>query len=128
MASLVDLLNQFAPRRSPATRAEAEAAFENLDKVMVVATSGDKVIGSGAVILDSKLNHKSCRVGHIEDVIVHPQWRRQGVGQRVVGMLVRVARKAGCYKVVLHCSEDNVPFYESCEFNRWQVGMRCDLS
>ena len=33
------------------------------------------------------------------------------------------ARKAGCYKVILDCSEDNVDFYARSGFKRKEVHM-----
>ena len=35
-----------------------------------------------------------------------------------VNQLVHMAHVAGCYKVIIDCSEDNVPFYQSCGFKR----------
>lgn len=32
-------------------------------------------------------------------------------------------QEAGCYKVILDCSEDNVPFYEKCGLTRKEVQM-----
>ena len=34
-----------------------------------------------------------------------------------------VGEQVGCYKVILDCSEGNVPFYERCGFQRKEVQM-----
>ena len=35
-------------------------------------------------------------------------------------------QEAGCYKVILDCSEENVPFYEKCGLTKKEVQMvRC---
>lgn len=36
---------------------------------------------------------------------------------------VCLAQELGCYKVILDCSEDNVPFYEKCGLTRKEVQM-----
>lgn len=38
-------------------------------------------------------------------------------------LCVRPAQELGCYKVILDCSEDNVPFYEKCGLTRKEVQM-----
>ena len=37
------------------------------------------------------------------------------------------AEKAGCYKVLLACFPDRVPFYERLGFRLYEEGMRLDL-
>ncbi|CAB4434582.1 unnamed protein product [Rhizophagus irregularis] len=47
------------------------------------------------------------------------------LGLRVIQALKYIGAKTGCYKVILDCSEKNVPFYEKCGFQkkklRWLV-------
>jgi len=40
----------------------------------------------------------------------------KGLGRRIVQLLKQMAFAAGCYKVILDCRDDNVPFYEKCGF------------
>ena len=42
---------------------------------------------------------------------------------RIVNELVAAARAAGCYKVILDCSEGNVDFYAKSGFQRKEVHM-----
>ena len=44
---------------------------------------------------------------------------------RVVNELVAAARTAGCYKVILDCSNENVDFYAKAGFQRKEVHMAC---
>lgn len=32
--------------------------------------------------------------------------------------LIKIAHESGCYKVILDCSDDNVPFYQKCGLER----------
>lgn len=43
--------------------------------------------------------------------------------RRVIAALVSYAQSQGCYKVILDCSDSNVPFYEKCGFTRKEVQM-----
>ena len=42
---------------------------------------------------------------------------------RIIQELMEVGKAAGCYKVILDCSEKNVGFYEKCGFQRKEVLM-----
>jgi len=42
---------------------------------------------------------------------------------RIVNELVAAAQAAGCYKVILDCSDDNVDFYAKAGFQRKEVHM-----
>ena len=45
------------------------------------------------------------------------------MGHLLMRKLAEVSKDAGCYKVILDCSEDNVEFYEKCGFSRKGVQM-----
>lgn len=63
------------------------------------------------------------KCGHVEDVVVDASYRGQRLGARVVEALIEAAQKAGCYKVILDCSEDNAAFYEKCGLTRKEIQM-----
>ena len=62
---------------------------------------------------------------HIEDVVVDSTVRGKGLGKLIITKLVELAEAAGCYKVVLDCSEANVGFYKKCGFEQKEVQMAC---
>lgn len=92
-----------------------------------VALDGERVIGTTSLIVEQKFIHSGGRCGHIEDVVVHPDCNQRGVGGALVRYAVERAREFGCYKVILSCFENLVPFYERQGFRRHDVGMRIDL-
>ena len=94
---------------------------------MYVAVSGKTVIGVATLLIEQKLIHNGGKVGRIEDVATKPGCERLGIGFNLVGQLVVEAQVAGCYKVILECNENNVPFYSKIGFHRHEVGMRMDL-
>ncbi len=92
-----------------------------------VALEHDKVIGTISLLVEQKFIHGGGHVGHIEDVAVHPACVGKGVGSALVRHVIAQARKWGCYKLILSCFDDRVPFYERLGFRRYDVGMRLDL-
>jgi glucosamine-phosphate N-acetyltransferase len=92
-----------------------------------VARIDDRIVGTASLIIEEKFIHAGGCSGHIEDVAVHRDFQKQGVGAALVRHLIEQARAAGCYKVILNCSEATAPFYERLGFRRHDIGMRIDL-
>jgi glucosamine-phosphate N-acetyltransferase len=92
-----------------------------------VAMEGDQVVGTVTLRVEQKFIHQGGRCGHVEDVVVHSASKQQGIGTALVRHAIQEARALGCYKVILNCFENLVPFYERAGFRRHDVGMRMDL-
>jgi glucosamine-phosphate N-acetyltransferase len=91
-----------------------------------IAKSGDRVIGTASLLFEQKFIHKGGTVGHIEDVAVHQEFQRKGIGTALVAHCTEEAKKLGCYKVILNCFENLVPFYSRIGYHRQDVGLRYD--
>jgi glucosamine-phosphate N-acetyltransferase len=92
-----------------------------------VARHDGRVVGTASLLVELKFIHHGGRVGHIEDVAVHPDCQRKGVGTALVAHATEEARKLGCYKVILDCFERLVPFYGRLGYRAFNTGMRADL-
>jgi glucosamine-phosphate N-acetyltransferase len=122
---------------SLAALAEVNLTFEEAAEVLrarmragirtYVAYVGDRVVGTASLVIEQKFIHKGGKIGHIEDVAVHPNSRQLRVGSALVRHATQQARKLGCYKVILSCYERLVPFYEGLGFRKHDFGMRIDL-
>lgn len=86
-----------------------------------------RVIGTATVLIEHKLLHYGSRVGHIEDVVVDKNTRKSGVGKELIKACVDFCRYNKCYKAILDCSEENIPFYEKCGFTFAENCMRINL-
>lgn len=86
-----------------------------------------RILATSSVIIENKFLHCGSRVGHIEDVVVDKDTRGSGLGQKIVQHCIDYARDAGCYKVILNCSNKNVPFYINCGMYLSENSMRIDL-
>lgn len=92
-----------------------------------VAERAGRIVGAATLLLERKFIHDGGLVGHIEDVAVMASEQRTGVGRALVGALEAEARRLGCYKAVLECADDLVPYYEGLGFRHHSASMRKDL-
>ena len=81
-----------------------------------------QLLGSGTIIIEPKIIHGGKCVGHIEDVIVHPNFRNQGIAQTILDKLVDYSKK-DCYKVILSCNSNMEQFYNRAGFEKKCIQM-----
>lgn len=117
----------YSPSASDHLMKEAEAYFkESLADGScrcVLAEEGDEVIGTGIVFFYRSVpsfSNPEGRNAYITSVFVKPEWRRQGIASRILGILSDEAKKEGCRNVLLHPSKEGKVLYyargfESCE-------------
>ena len=89
---------------------------------ILVGRVDGRVVGTGTIVYEPKLIHGGKSVGHIEDVVVHPAYRKQHVASTLLRLLVEAARPF-CYKVILDCSAENAALYEKNGFVQKNVQM-----
>ncbi|KAK1058106.1 Glucosamine-phosphate N-acetyltransferase-like protein [Friedmanniomyces endolithicus] len=86
--------------------------------VLVILDGEEKIVGTGALIVERKFIHHLGVVGHIEDIAVSKDQQGKKLGLRIIQALDFVAENTGCYKTILDCSEANEGFYVKCGFKR----------
>jgi glucosamine-phosphate N-acetyltransferase len=91
--------------------------------VVIEDAKKGKIVGCATLFVEKKVIRGLGLVGHVEDVVVDKQYRGFRLGIRVIQQLRHIADELKCYKVILDCSEDNVPFYERCGFKLKEVQM-----
>jgi GNAT superfamily N-acetyltransferase len=75
-----------------------------------------KLHGTARAVLEPKFSNNLAMCGHVEDVAVLPTSRNQGIAHALVDHIVNFCWDAGCYKIVLDCSESLVPLYSKSGF------------
>tara|TARA_R110000765_G_scaffold117255_1_gene210781 strand:+ start:168 stop:599 length:432 start_codon:yes stop_codon:yes gene_type:complete len=85
------------------------------------------IMATSSVLIEDKFLHCGSKVGHIEDVVVDKDIRGTGAGNKIIEHCIDYCRDAGCYKVILDCSNDNVPFYINCGMYLSENSMRIDI-
>jgi glucosamine-phosphate N-acetyltransferase len=78
--------------------------------------------GTATLLYETKLIRGGKKVGHIEDVVVSPNYRDQGIAKRLISNLTQMASES-CYKVILDCTPELIPFYEKCNFEQKGIQM-----
>lgn len=130
---LVSVLKQLSP-------SSQEDDFEKLKKILdkitedefhylcVVENEG-KIAGSGTLIVQKNLGRGGRPYAHIENIVVDTNHRKKGIGKEIVLHLIEKAKEFGCYKVILDCKKENIPFYEKCGMkNTEEVCMKINFS
>ena len=83
----------------------------------------EKICGSATLLVEDKFIFNISKVGHIEDVIVHEQYRKRGIGKKIMQKLRARAKEIGCYKITLACSNEVKYFYEQCGMEQRGIRM-----
>ncbi len=120
----------FLRKASDINQEKAKKILENIQSnpnhLIFVAIFESKVVGSTTLIIEPKFIHKGGLVGHIEDVVVTKEKQGLGIGEKLIEFSLEYAKKAGCYKTILDCTDDVKQFYEKIGFKRHTNAMRFD--
>ncbi|KAI9656678.1 MAG: Glucosamine-phosphate N-acetyltransferase-like protein [Alyxoria varia] len=68
--------------------------------LLVILDDSQKIVGTGALVVERKFIHGLGLVGHVEDIAVARDQQGKKLGLRIIQALDFVAEKVGCYKVV----------------------------
>ena len=92
----------------------------NLHLILVlISRKTGNIVASGTVWVEQKFIRGLGKVGHIEDIVVDSNVRGKNLGRIIVEALHRIAfQEEGVYKVILDCSEKNVPFYMKLNYKK----------
>ena len=96
----------------------------NPDHIIHVAEVDGKIVGSTTLLIEQKFIHEGGKVGHIEDVVVSKEFEGRGIGIKLVTSLLEVAKTKNCYKTILDCKNELIPFYERMGFKQESNQMR----
>lgn len=81
------------------------------------------IVGSITCLIESKFIRNLGKVSHIEDVVVHPEFRNKKFGSKLLQLAIDFSKKTGCYKVILDSRDDAMGFYEKFGFQKRSEGM-----
>ena len=98
--------------------------ISNPDHIIHVAEDNGKIVGSTTLLIEQKFIHNGGYVGHIEDVVVSKEFEGKGIGIKLVTSLLEIANTRNCYKTILDCKDELIPFYERIGFKQESKQMR----
>ncbi|RHZ75385.1 hypothetical protein Glove_214g37 [Diversispora epigaea] len=90
---------------------------------LVIVSPEDRIVGAGTIFVERKFIRNTGLVGHIEDIAVDKNQQGKKLGLRIIEALKYIGAQTGCYKVILDCSKQNIPFYEKCGFTQKEYEM-----
>mgnify|MGYP001250613509 CR=1 FL=1 len=98
--------------------------ISNPNHIIHVAEKNGKIIGSTTLLIEQKFIHQGGKVGHIEDVVVSKEFEGRGIGIKLIRSLLEKSKGMNCYKTILDCKEELIPFYERIGFKQESKQMR----
>ena len=93
------------------------------NKKIFIFEMNDNIIGTGSLILESKISHDFKNVAHLEDIVVDKNFRGKGYGKYIINYLINYAKNNNCYKVILNTDENNLKFYKKCGLKKTNIEM-----
>lgn len=118
---LIELYNQL----SVCENIEGNTFIEFLQRsnVYLFVNESMKIIGSITALYERKMIHNGGIVCHIEDFVVHEDYRNQGIGKRLMNHVLEDAKEKNCYKIILDCNENMYNYYQQYGFERKNIQM-----
>lgn len=97
--------------------------------IVVEHRESGKLVSAASMVEEQKFLRNAGKVCHIEDVVTDANFRRRGFTKMILTQLLAEAQQKGNrYKVILDCTEQNVPVYAKIGlFTTGEVQMRCNL-
>ena len=103
----------------------AESIFARMQQypnyTVYVAVAEGQIVGAFELLIMDNLAHVGAPSGIVEDVVVHPAWRGQGIGKQMMAFALEQCRQAGCYKLALSSNRKREAahrFYEALGFQK----------
>jgi GNAT superfamily N-acetyltransferase len=87
----------------------------------VVGELDGRLVASCTLIIIPNLTRGARPYGLIENVVTHPEYRKQGIGSNLLRYALGLAWEKQCYKVMLltgRKQEETLRFYENAGFQR----------
>lgn len=87
----------------------------------LVAEAGGTLVGSCVLVIVPNLTRRARSFGVIENVVIHSDYRRQGIGTEIMRYALALAWGQNCYKVMLLSGAGRTEahqFYESLGFRQ----------
>ena len=95
----------------------------NENNMVYVIEINNIIVACGTLLIEPKLIHGCSKVGHIEDIVVDNNYRKQGYGLQIIQHLIKIAKNNDCYKIILDCDIKVQSFYEKSGFKEKNIQM-----
>ena len=100
--------------------------FLHGDQTTVLAIDGGKAIGCASISyinIMPTFDHPTGKRAHLMNVYTNKEYRRQGIGKKMVELLIDEAKSKGCTEISLDATEQGRFLYEQLGFTANDSGM-----
>ena len=104
--------------------------FLHGDQTTVIAADNGKTIGCASlsyINIMPTFDHPTGKRGHLMNVYTNKEYRRQGIGRKMVELLIEEAREKGCTEISLDATEQGRFLYTQIGFTTNGSGMVLEL-
>jgi len=125
LEEVLNLYQHLHPDEPRLEKAAAERVWMTLLKsdfmTVIVAQTAGLLVSSCTLAVIPNLSRGGRSYGVIENVVTHAEYRKLGLGRRVLAHALDIAAQADCYKIHLATGskrETTLRFYEGAGFHR----------
>jgi ribosomal protein S18 acetylase RimI-like enzyme len=106
-----ELISTFRPTEF--TLEQFSCFVDNLDDKhqIWILESESQLLATATVMYETKLIFNVSVTAHVEDVCVHPDFRSNGLGSRIIDKIYQEAEARGCRKLTLVTGSETSEFY-----------------
>ncbi len=86
----------------------------------LLAECDGKALGTCSLIIVPNLTRGGRSYALVENVVVHTEYQKKGIGRQLIESAIEIAKESNCYKIMLLSGKDNKnhAFYEKLGFDR----------
>ena len=97
----------------------------NNNHQIFVYIKDDNIVGMITILIETKLIHNGSSVAHIEDLVVDKNYQKLGIAKELIDFSVNYINNSinKCYKIILDCKKELIPFYNKFEFEERNIQM-----
>nr|AXS01264.1 acetyltransferase [uncultured bacterium] len=123
LSSLLELYKQLHPNDEIINEMTAKNIWGNIkaqDIKYFAAKDNGKIIAACYICIIPNFTRNGRSIGLIENVITSKEYRKKGIGKKIMENAIQYAKEQNCYKVLLQSGNERTDaheFYESLGFN-----------
>lgn len=76
-----------------------------------------QLLGAGTILFERKFIHNISLYAHLEDIIIKEEFQSKGYGKLLLNYLIKICKEKKCFKILLDCKNELIPFYQKCGFS-----------
>lgn len=81
------------------------------------------IIALFTLIFEPKLIRNGKKVAHLEDFVIHKDYRKRSLGTQLLRFIIDKSKKENCYKILLNSNEETLQFYTKNFFKQKDINV-----